>query len=236
MSQLAVVTGAGGGVGGAVSCALLRSGWDVALVDRRRQALVRIKQRAGKPPGQILLAECDVGDPAAVARLSRRVLRAFGRVDVLVNAAGTNVPRRSLEVLSDADYRSVIRTNLHGPYLMVQAFIPQMRSQGSGTIINIVSDAGKQASPKAGPSYVMSKFGLAGLTQAINAEERGRGIRACAVFPGDINTALLDRRPDPPLAGTRQLMLQPEDVAECVLLAIRLPARAVVEEILIRPR
>jgi len=83
---------------------------------------------------------------------------------------------------------------------------------------------------------VMSKFGLAGLTQSINAEERQNGIRACAIFPGDIDTPLLDRRPAPPDAVARAKMLRSEDVAECALLAISLPARAIVEEIVIRPR
>ena len=110
-----------------------------------------------------------------------------------------------------------------------------MRARKTGTIVNIVSDAGKQASPKAGPAYVMSKFGLAGLTQSINAEERDNGIRACAIFPGDIDTPLLDKRPAPPGAEARAKMLSAEDVAECALLAISLPQRAVVEEILIRP-
>jgi NAD(P)-dependent dehydrogenase (short-subunit alcohol dehydrogenase family) len=111
-----------------------------------------------------------------------------------------------------------------------------MRARGSGTIVNIVSDAGKLASPKAGPAYVMSKFGLAGLTQSINAEERGHGIRACAIFPGDIDTPLLDQRPVPPDAAARARMLWPEDVAACVLLGINLPPRVIVEEILVRPR
>ena len=111
-----------------------------------------------------------------------------------------------------------------------------MRGRKSGTIVNIVSDAGKQASPKAGPAYVMSKFGLAGLTQAINAEEKGNGVRACAIFPGDIDTPLLDRRPAPPPPEARAKMMRAEDIAECALLAINLPARAVVEEIVIRPR
>jgi len=139
-------------------------------------------------------------------------------------------------VLSLEDYRAMIDTNLSGAYFCVQAFLPQMRARKSGTIINIVSDAGKQASPKAGPAYVMSKFGLAGLTQSINAEERGNGIRACAIFPGDIDTPLLEKRPNPPTAEARVRMLQSADVAECALLAIHLPPRAIVEEILIRPR
>jgi NADP-dependent 3-hydroxy acid dehydrogenase YdfG len=82
----------------------------------------------------------------------------------------------------------------------------------------------------------MSKFGMAGLTQSINAEERGSGIRACSIFPGDIDTPLLDRRPNPPTAEARARMLTADDVAECALLVIRLPARALVEEIVVRPR
>src|SRR5207237_4096170 len=122
-----------------------------------------------------------------------------------------------------------------GAYLCVQAFLSGMRQRKSGMIVNIVSDAGKQASPKSGPAYVMSKFGMAGLTQSINAEERENGIRACAVFPGDIDTPLLDLRPQPPTSEARKKMLRSEDVAECALLAINLPERAVVEEIVIRP-
>jgi NADP-dependent 3-hydroxy acid dehydrogenase YdfG len=129
----------------------------------------------------------------------------------------------------------MIDTNLNGAYYVTQAFLPAMRAQKSGTIVHIVSDAGKQASPKAGPAYVMSKFGLAGLTQSINAEERGNGIRACAIFPGDIDTPLLDRRPSPPPAEARAKMMRAEDIAECVMLAINLPSRAVVEELIIRP-
>jgi NAD(P)-dependent dehydrogenase (short-subunit alcohol dehydrogenase family) len=157
-------------------------------------------------------------------------------VEVLVNAAGTNAPQRALEVLSDADYRSMMDTNLNGAYYCVQAFLPGMRNRGSGTIVNIISDAGKQASPKAGPAYVMSKFGLAGLTQAINAEERTRGVRAIGIFPGDINTPLLNRRPVVPDEAARARMMQPEDIAACVLLAVQLPSRAVIEELVIRPR
>jgi NAD(P)-dependent dehydrogenase (short-subunit alcohol dehydrogenase family) len=127
-------------------------------------------------------------------------------------------------------------TNLNGAYYCVQAFLPGMRNRGSGTIVNIISDAGKQASPKAGPAYVMSKFGLAGLTQAINAEERTRGVRAIGIFPGDINTPLLNRRPIVPDAAARARMMQPEDIAACVMLAVQLPSRAVIEELVIRPR
>ena len=179
---------------------------------------------------------CDLRDSQAVARMAGEVQSSLGPVEALVNSAGTNVPRRALEVLSLDDYRSMIDTNLNGAYYCVQAFLPGMRERRSGTIINVVSDAGKAASPKAGPGYAMSKFGLAGLTQSINAEERGQGIRACAVFPGDIDTPLLDRRPQPPGAEARARMLRAEDVAACVVFCLGLPPHAIVEELVIRPR
>jgi NADP-dependent 3-hydroxy acid dehydrogenase YdfG len=236
MTNTCVVTGAGSGVGQAVAIALARADWQVALIGRRAEALAETAQACGKAISRCLICPCDIGVEAAVTEMGKRVLAEFGEVEVLVNAAGTNAPRRALEVLSMEDYHAMINTNLNGAYYCVQAFLPQMRARRSGTIINIVSDAGKQASPKAGPAYVMSKFGLSGLTQSINAEERGNGVRACAVFPGDIDTPLLERRPAPPSAEARSKMLQSADVAECVLLAIRMPPRAIIEELIIRPR
>ena len=236
MSKTAVITGAGSGVGRATAIALAKQGWRMALLGRRRDALEETARLAGLKTDDALVLPCDIGRIEQVQDMARAVLEKFSVVDVLVNAAGTNAPRRALEVLSLEDYHAMIDTNLHGAYYCVQAFLPHMRDRRSGTIVNIVSDAGKQASPKAGPAYVMSKFGLAGLTQSINAEERANGIRACAIFPGDIDTPLLEKRPAPPNAEARARMMQPEDIAECALLAINLPARAVVEEILIRPR
>ena len=235
MKKTAVITGAGSGVGRAVAIALAQQDWNVALVGRRESALLETMDLGGKHGTQALVCTCDIGDAAAVAEMGAAVLAEFREVEVLVNAAGTNAPQRSLEVLSLADYHAMIDTNMNGAYYCVQAFLPQMRARGSGTIVNIVSDAARQASPKAGPGYSMSKFGVVGLTQAINAEERPRGIRACAILPGDIDTPLLDKRPAPPDAAARAKMMRPEDIAECVLLAINLPARATIEEILIRP-
>ena len=125
---------------------------------------------------------------------------------------------------------------LNGTFHAVHAVLPVMRRQGEGTIVNVVSDAGLIANAKAGAAYAASKFGVTGLTQSINAEERGNGIRATAVFPGDIDTPLLEKRPQPPSPEARAKMLQPEDVAECVMLAINLPHRAVVEQLVVRPR
>jgi len=233
MNKTAVITGAGSGVGQAIALALAKEGWRIALIGRRRAALLTTAKSIGK---NALICPCDIGNPNAVKKMAASVLKKFKTVDVLVNAAGTNAPKRSLRELSLKDYQRMLDTNLNGAYFCTQAFLPAMRAQKSGTIVNVVSDAAKQASAKAGPAYVMSKFGLAGLTQSINAEEKENGIRACAVFPGDIDTPLLELRPNPPSAEARQKMLRAEDVAQCALLAIHLPPRAIVEEILVRPR
>ncbi len=231
-----VITGAGSGVGRAVAIMLAKAGWNLALVGRRAELLQETAELAKQPGVNILTYPCDVGNEAAVQELGQKVLAEFGTVELLVNGAGTNIPARSLEVVSPSDYHRLMDANLNGAYYCTQAFLPAMRQAKIGTIVNIVSEAGLRASPKAGVAYVISKFGMAGLTQAINAEERGNGIRACSVFPGDINTPILDFRPSPPNAEARLNMLQPEDVAECVLLVVNLPGRAIVEEIVIRPR
>jgi NAD(P)-dependent dehydrogenase (short-subunit alcohol dehydrogenase family) len=233
MAKVAVVTGAGSGVGRATAVLLARAGWSVALVGRREAPLQETAQAAGE--GVLLSLPCDIGDERAVAAMAEAVEARLGPAEALVNAAGINTPRRSLAALSMEDYHRLVATNMHGAFYCVQAFLPGMRRLGGGTIVNIDSISGQRASAKAGVAYAMTKFAMAGLTQAINAEERESGIRACTIFPGDINTPLLDQRPSPPPPEARERMLQPEDVARCALLAIELPPRAVIEEIVIAP-
>lgn len=234
--RVAVVTGAGSGVGQACALRLAAAGWHVALIGRRATALQQTIAAAGPVGPRFSIHTCDVSNPSAVRVMAAAVLRRWSRVDAIVNAAGINTPRRSLRELSVADYHRLINTNLHGAYHCIQAFLPAMRRARAGTIVNIISDAGLQANAKAGPAYVASKFALTGLTQSVNLEEGRGGIRACAIFPGDINTSLLERRAVPPPTAARRHMLQPADVAECVWLALNLPAHAVVEQLVVRPR
>lgn len=236
MRRKAVITGGGSGVGRAIALKLAAQDWRVVILGRRAETLQETIALAGIHAPRITHHVCDIGDAVAVAAIGKEILSALGEVEVLVNAAGTNAPRRSLEVLSLEDYHAMIATNLNGAFYCVQAFLPQMRARKRGLIVNIVSDAAKQASAKAGPAYVMSKFGLVGLTQSLNAEERHHGIRACAILPGDIDTPLLDKRPAPPDAAARARMMKPEDVAECAVFCINLPEHVVVEEMLVRPR
>ena len=232
LTKVAVVTGAGSGVGRSVAVKLAAAGWAVGILGRR-EANLRETAAAG---GNVTAHPCDVADAAAVDRAFAAVRQRHGAVSLLVNAAGTNVPGRSFERLTHDDYRRILDTNLTGSYHCAAAVLAEMRINGGGTIVNVISDAGLWANGFSGPAYIASKFGQAGLTAAINAEERQHGIRACGVYPGEIDTPLLDLRPEPPSAERRAKMLHADDVADCVMLAVNLPMRAVVEQLLVRPR
>lgn len=236
MPNHAIITGAGSGVGQSIALALVKKAWSVSIIGRRAEALKDTITKAGADGQKLDAYPLDIADAQGVAKTVATALGKHGGVQVLVNAAGTNIPRRSLAELSHSDWRAVLDANLNGTYYLVNAVLPAMRKQAQGTIVNIVSDAGLRANPKAGPSYVASKFAVSGLTQAINCEEQKNGIRATAIYPGDINTPLLDKRPSPPPMEARKSMLQADDVAACALLAIELPYNAVVEELLLRPR
>jgi NAD(P)-dependent dehydrogenase (short-subunit alcohol dehydrogenase family) len=234
--QTIVITGAGSGVGKAVALRFAAEGWAVALVGRRADPLAATAAAmAAGSAERVRTFPCDVSDASAVSAMAEAVLARFGAVDVLVNSAAINVPRRSFATLSIEDWHAVLATNLHGAYYCVRAFLPGMRARGAGTIVNINSDVGKAARDLAGAAYVSSKFGLRGLTQQINAEERGTGVRACSICPRDVNTPLLDKRPQPPPPEARARMLQPDDLAACVWLVATLPPRAIVDEISLSP-
>ena len=237
MPKTAVITGASSGVGRATAIALAAAGWEVALLARREDALRKtVSMAPADAQGRMHVHPCDIAKKTAVESVAKAFIERVGRVDALVNAAGTNIPRRSLAEMTEERFREVFDVNLTGALNTIQAVLPAMRKQQGGTVVNVNSIAGQNASVLSGASYVMSKFALAGLTQSINAEEAKHNIRACSIFPGDINSELLEKRPTPPPMDVRQKMLQPQDLADCILLVLNLPPRAVVEELRIVPR
>ena len=234
--QVAVVTGAGSGIGRAVAVALAAHGARVALAGRRAQLLDETAAAIGAAGGTALAVVVDITDPVEVDALFDAVEKAWGRVDLLFNNAGINTTRRNFANLPVADWHRVIDTNLSGAFFCTRRALVAMRRQGAGTIVNLVSTAAKRAGAGSGVAYGASKAGMASLTQSILAEEAAYNIRACSIFPGAVNTPLMDRRATPPDAAARAAMLQPEDVAAAVVLVAALPARALIEEIVIRPR
>ncbi len=235
--KVALVTGAGSGIGRATAVRLAREGATIALVGREAAKLeetMRGEPFASGAPGSVYAA--DIGDPAQVAALARTVIEQHGRLDILINAAGMNVSPRSIADGSIEDWQRVLAANVTGAYLLTKAFLAAMRAAAGGaTVVNVVSDSGLRGNNFAGVAYIASKFGMRGLTEAINAEERHNGIRATSVYPGEVNTPILDRRPVPPPPEARAKMLQAEDVAECIALAVTLPPRAIIEDLVVRP-
>jgi NAD(P)-dependent dehydrogenase (short-subunit alcohol dehydrogenase family) len=233
VDQVVMVTGAGTGIGRAIAEGFVREGARVVLVGRRLEKLAAVG--AGLPAGQILVQSCDVGEREAVREMVEKVETSLGAVHILVNNAGTNTNPRSMAQVADEDWDLTLATNLTGTFNCARAVLPAMRRQGGGVIVNIASIAGLRASKLAGPAYSAAKHGVVALTHVINEEEREHGIRACALCPGEVETPILDLRPEPVPREHRARMLQPEDVAAATLFVAGLPARACIPELVIKP-
>jgi NAD(P)-dependent dehydrogenase (short-subunit alcohol dehydrogenase family) len=233
--QVAIVTGAGTGIGRAVAVALAGAGATVAAVGRREGPLAETVAEVSAQGGSSFAVPADVTDPAAVEELVADVVRRCGRLDLLVNNAGVNVPRRDMASVTVEDWTTVLQVSLTGAFLMAHAALPVMRRQRSGTIVNVSSMAGMHASALTGPAYNAAKAGVNSLTESLNIGERRHGIRSCVICPGEVSTPILDSRPEPPSAEARESMLQPEDVAATVLFVAALPARATVELLRVLP-
>ena len=154
-------------------------------------------------------------------------------MDILVYAAGINVPDRGFERLAPEDWESMISTNLSGAYYAMRAAFEPLRAS-QGLVILIGSVSGMWPDPS-GAAYQASKMGLLGLARAVGFEEHQGGVRVSAILPGIVNTPILDNRPSPPDARTREASLDPEDVARACLFLATLPPRAYVPELTILP-
>src|SRR4051794_29751525 len=170
--KVAIVTGAGSGIGRATAVALSHAGADVTLIARGEEALKVVATEVEAAGRQGLIRPLSVNDAAAVEEAVQATVEAFGRVDILVNNAATNTPRRKLLDTSAEDWRLVIDINLTGAYLCTCAVLPVMQHQGEGTIVNIASVAGKSVSLLGGAHYSASKAAVLSLTQSTNLEQR----------------------------------------------------------------
>ena len=234
-TKTALVTGAGSGIGRAIALELDRMDYRVALVGRDRSKLEATRGAMRGGGERAMIEACDVADRPAVQAVVARVLAESGAIDVLVCNAGTNVRRRSLETLSPEDWDLMIATNLTGAFNLVHAVLPSMRAREAGLVIQIASIAGKRASVLGGAGYSASKFGQAALGIGLGREEGVHGIRSSVIYPGEVNTPILDARPVPVESERREAILQPEDVAAAVRFLVELHPRANVPELIIKP-
>lgn len=233
--KTALITGAGSGIGRAAVLAYAEAGASLSICGRRRALLEETAVAARAYGVPVRVYALDVADPDAVAAWVGDARDAFGRIDVLLNCAGTNARQRTWANTTIDSWDELIATNLKGVFLTTRAVLPTMREQHDGLIINVSSIAGVQASLVSGVAYSASKFGVVSLTQSLNLEEWHNGIRASAVCPGEVATPIMDKRPNPPPEHAHALMIQPEDMGATLVFLATLPPRVVVEQVLIRP-
>jgi NADP-dependent 3-hydroxy acid dehydrogenase YdfG len=233
--RTALVTGAGSGIGRGITATLADLGLRVAMIGRDREKLERARAGLERGRDSAFVATCDISDRFAVKAVVDQVLTAFGSIDVLVCNAGTNVKNRSLESLDPVDWDRMIATNLTWSFNLVHEILPSMRLQRNGLVIQICSVSGLRASTLGGAGYSASKFGQAALGICIGREEGQRGIRSSVIYPGEVETPILDARPVPVGADRRAVILQPEDIAAAVRFLVELHPRAHVPELVITP-
>lgn len=227
--RVAVITGAGRGIGAAIAGKMAAMGARVVVCGRTRAALAETADRIRNSGGESTIVECDVTELDSVESLARCVDDTFGRLDILINNAGIMGPSGPLHELAPKDWDEVFNTNLRGVYYTIRSLAPLMiRSQG-GHIVNVSSLAGKNALPN-GAAYSASKWGLNGLSYSLAEELRARNIRVSVICPGSVNTDFSGH------AGKNaEKMLQASDVAHAVAMIVTQAPQSFVSEILLRP-
>ncbi|MFY9560842.1 MAG: SDR family NAD(P)-dependent oxidoreductase [Terriglobales bacterium] len=227
--EVAVVTGAGRGIGAAIAMTLASLGARAVLCGRTRKALEATSAAIHNQGGQSVVMECDVTDLRSVESVADRVDRTFGRLDILVNNAGVGGGAGPLHQLSLDVWEQVMNTNLRGVYYCIRSFAPLMIRARAGHIVNISSLAGKNALPN-GAAYSASKWGLNGLTYSVAEELRAHNIRVSVICPGSVHTEF-----SPHTGKNADKILQPADVAHAVAMIVTQAPQSFASEILLRP-
>ena len=225
-NKIALITGGNRGIGRAIAQIFGDEGATVIITGRDQGALDSTSEAIGV---RAVPVRCDLTNTAEVQRLFADIERRFGRIDLLVNNAGTAHALANVDRLSIAEWKRVIDTNLTATFLCTQLALPLMDSEA--VIVNNLSISARQAFPGAA-AYNASKSGALGFTNTLRIELREKGIRVIALLSGAVDTDIWQQFwPDAP----RQKMVDPEDVARAVLLAVTLPSNTSMDEIQIGP-
>jgi 3-oxoacyl-[acyl-carrier protein] reductase len=231
-NQVALVTGAGRGIGQAVALKLAELGAHTILCGRSQQSLEQTRaaiQASSTASPTASVIECDVTDLASVEALAKRIELDFQRLDILVNNAGIAGPPGPLHQLAPDDWERIFNTNLRGVYYCIRSLAPMMIKTRNGHIINLSSLAGKNPLPN-GAAYAASKWGLNGLTYSVAEEMRAYNIRVSVICPGSVHTEF-----SPHAGKNSDKMLQASDVAHVVGMLVTQAPQSFASEVLLRP-
>lgn len=230
-NRVALVTGATAGIGRAIAFALGREGYAVGVCARSPEALDALLNDLAQAGIQGAGRPADVADPAQVSAMVAHVTTALGPVHTLVNNAGVGF-LKPFSDLSLEEWDRTMATNLRSLYLVTREVLPGMRERRDGAVVNIASLAGRNAIV-GGTAYAASKHAVLGFSKSLMLEVRKDGVRVIAICPGSVATGFGAGRTVPKIS--HQGILEPEDVAQAVVGALRLPARALMSEIDLRP-
>ncbi len=233
--RVAWITGGGSGIGLAGAEALAKAGWTVVISGRRKDVIDEAAAAIAKAGGSVEAMPLDVASAEDAERVARAIVAKHGRIDLLVNSAGLNVPKRSWEEVTTEGWNKVVDVNLNGLMYCIRAVLPTMRAQKDGCIINVASWAGRHVSKLTGPAYTATKHAVLALTHSFNMEEFRNGLRACCLSPGEVATPIMKLRPVPPSAEDMAKMLQPEDLGRTIAFVASMPPHVCINEILISP-
>lgn len=225
------ITGGGTGIGAGSALLLAGRGAEVIVSGRRANKLEEVVAQITAKGGKASAVAVDMADAKAVEQAAADI----GRVDILLASAGLNVPNRSLDKLGSGDWDKVVNVNLNGVYYPIHAVLPQMRARGDGLVMIVSSWAGRHVGRLTGAAYTATKHAVVALSETINCEEGGNGIRSTVIMPGEIATDILKDRPVPPSQAEMDRMLQVDDLAQTVRYVAEMPAHVCVNEILISP-
>ena len=229
------VTGAGSGIGEAVAERFGVEGAVTVLTGRRRERLEEVAGRIRAAGGTVHVQPADLMQAAEVQRVADWIGAELGRLDVLVSNAGLNVTERSWARLTPEGIDELIRGNLTSAFYVARSVLPMMRAQGGGVMIHTASMAGRNVGAMSGGGYSAAKHGVVAMSHSINMEECVNGIRSTAFCPGEVNTEILKKRPNPLTQEELNQMLQPADCAELLLTVATLPPHVTMNEVWLTP-
>jgi 3-oxoacyl-[acyl-carrier protein] reductase len=231
-ANIVILTGAGKGIGRATALRLASAGFQVIAVDIDAGSLATLADKCKDLSGTVVPVKADVRSRAAVEAAVKEAMDRFGRIDVVINNAGIEIVK-PIQDITDEDYAATLDINLRSVFLFVRAVVPIMQKQRSGLIVNTSSTAGLRGI-RDDAVYCASKFGVIGMSEALDEELRQYGVRVTYICPGNTNTDLpLSWSPaDDPY---RRYFLRPEDIAEAIYYVVSQPQNVAIGQLVVRP-